>query len=174
MAYEEVNDQWPDNLPVPTGQEAIAAVKRLYRFAMKRPFRGKFKLTSGRRYTYPRSGVYMVNPAGHHFGGWRDLVHDVSHHCHIKLWRGKHEDFGHHDVRHRKLERDMVAYVIEHGWLDGKLRREPKPKPNPVTTRHTSVVRRIRTWESKAKRADNALRKLRRQLRYYEKVEASN
>ena len=25
MAYEEVNDQWPDTMPVPTGQEAIAA-----------------------------------------------------------------------------------------------------------------------------------------------------
>lgn len=33
MAYDIVNRQWPDELPVPTGQEAISAVKRLYRFA---------------------------------------------------------------------------------------------------------------------------------------------
>jgi hypothetical protein len=53
--YASVNAQWPETLPMLTPNEAIAAAKRLYRFGMKRPWRGKWRATSGRRYTYPWS-----------------------------------------------------------------------------------------------------------------------
>jgi hypothetical protein len=161
MAYDPVNRQWPEVLPVPTGQEAISAVRRLYRFAMKKPFRGKFKLTSGNRYTWVKNHVYYVNPQGHHFGGWKDLVHDVSHRCHSIL-RPKDRA---HDPRHEYLERDMVAYVLAQGWLDGKLRREPKPAPDPKVVKLASIEERIKRWRTKQKRAATALKKLERQRR---------
>jgi hypothetical protein len=159
MAYEHVNDQWPDELPTPTGDEAIAACKRLYRFGLKKSWRGKWKLTSGRRYTWPRGSTFYVNPNGEHFGGWRDLVHFMSHYCFSQLMPHRRP----HDSRHEYLEREMVRYVIEQGWLEGKLRRKAKAEPtideiNAAKLAHIEAA--IRRWETKAKRAATALRKL--------------
>lgn len=115
MAYEQVNGQWPDIVPALTGDEAITAAKRLYRFAMKKSWKGKWALTSGRRYTHPRRGVFYVNP-GRKPGwgdpkldsGWRDLVHMMSHYCHWRL----HPGWKPHGPEHHAIEREMVAYVI--------------------------------------------------------------
>jgi hypothetical protein len=168
--YQSVNGQWPaGDLPVPTEQEAVAAVKRLYRLVMKKPLRLRTKITSGRRYTYARRGVMHVNAKGHYFGGWRDLVHDLSHHCHYRLHPG-HKP---HDGRgtHAWIERQMIEHVVNSGWLDGKLRREPKAKPvvDMKAVRHQRALASVKRWEAKLKRAETALRKLRRQARYYER-----
>jgi hypothetical protein len=107
--YHAVNGQWPDEVPVLTGAEAIAAAKRLYRFAMKRKWRGSWKLTSGRRFTWPRGSTFYVNPArgeGLH-GGWRDLVHMMSHYCHRQLYPA-HKPHGGEGTHHH-IEREMVA-----------------------------------------------------------------
>lgn len=161
--YHSVNSKWPDTLPELSGEEALAAAKRLYRFAMKRAWRGKWKLTSGRRYTWPRGGTFYVNPKrdGWAQGGWHDLVHMMSHYCHRQL---RPQDKP-HDPRHEYLERDMVAYVIRSGWLDGKLRKVPKPKPDTKVEKLASIEARIKRWRSKQKRAATALKKLERQQR---------
>lgn len=161
--YQTVNAQWPDKLPPLTAQEAVAAVKRLWRFAMKRPLpTRRWRFTSGNRYNNLYRGI--INPER----GWHDLVHHVSHRCHARLYPGEkaHDEFG----RHAFLEKQMIQHVIASGWLDGKLRRDrpAKPKPDVRAIRHQRVVARIEAWESKRKRAETALRKLRRQRRYYE------
>lgn len=170
MAYEHVNDQWPGDIDrrALSGPEAISAAKRLYRFAMKKPYRGKFKLTSGRRYSWPRRGVFFVNPEKHHFGPWRDLVHDLSHYC---AWR-LHPGAKPHGTQHHFLEKEMVAYVIRSGWLEGKLLKPTKEKPpvNKKAERAARVLARIETWERKKRRAETALRKLKRQASYYAKA----
>ena len=165
VPYQSVNGKWPELVPVPSPQEAMAGAKRLYRFAMKRPFRGKVKPTSGRRYTDIRRGVMYVNAAGHHFGGWKDIVHDLSHYAHARLFP-RHKP---HHSTHAWLERTMVEHVVGSGWLDGRLKREPRPaKPVDLKAeRHARVLARIKAWETKAKRAETALKKLRRQARYY-------
>jgi hypothetical protein len=56
--YTHVNAAWPDIVPKPTPQEALTGAKRLFRLAMGRKFRGTWKLTSGRRHTWPRSRVF--------------------------------------------------------------------------------------------------------------------
>lgn len=168
MAYEHVNAAWPETLPALTGQEAMSAAKRLYRFAMKRPFRGKMKLTSGRRYTWIRCGVFHVNPEGQHFGGWKDLVHCISHYCTHRL----HPKAKSHGPQHAWIERTMIEHVVNSGWLDGKLKRQEKTKQDPKTTRHQNVLTRLARWEAKKRRAETALRKLRRQQAYYERQEA--
>lgn len=171
VRYASVNGSWPEGeLPIPTGQEAISAVKRLYRVAMGKPWKGKLKLTSGNRHTWPSGGVYYVNPnrQGWSFNGWKDIVHAVSHYCHRRL----HPTRKPHDFRHELLEKELVRYVVSHGWLEGKLRREPAPKPDVRTVRAERVKARIEAWERKRRRAETALKKLKRTHRYYEQQQA--
>jgi len=169
--YQSVNGAWPDgDLPVPTSQEAISAAKRLYRLVMKRPFKGKIKPTSGRRYTYIRRGVMFVNANGHHFGGWRDIVHDLSHYCHRRLYP-RHKPHGGKGT-HAWIEREMIEHAVNSGWLDGKLKRPDKAprERNVIAERQARILARITAWESKRKRAETALKKLRRQAKYYDRV----
>lgn len=162
--YDSVNSKWPAIVPEITGAEALAAAKRLYRFAMKRAWAGQWNLTSGRRFTWPRRGTFYVNPNRDGFGvvnGWHDLVHMMSHYCHRQL----HPKRRPHDTRHQYLERDMVAYVVAQGWLDGKLKREPAPASDPKVVKLDRIAAGIKRWEAKQRRAENALKKLRRQQR---------
>jgi len=169
--YSQVNDPW---LSVPGGvttkpdaQEAVSAAKRLYRKAMGKPFRGTFKITSGNRYNWIRRNVFSVNPGGHHFGAWRDLVHDISHYAHQRL----HPDSPAHGSIHRTLERELAIYVIESGWLTGKLKSKAVPKAKPTGDQKrllegARIAERIKSWEAKERRAQNALKKLRKTPAY--------
>jgi hypothetical protein len=167
--YHHVNSLWPDTVPELDGQEAIAAAKRLYRLGIGHAYKGKWKLTSGQRYTWQRSHVFYVNPKYTGRGavnGWHDLVHFMSHYCHWKL----HPGWKPHGPEHHAIERRMVEYVIANGWLDGKLKSKAKTATADVkAVRHARVLARIKTWQAKRKRADTALKKLERQRRYYER-----
>lgn len=177
--YGTVNAAWPDGTNdgrdlKPTPQEALAAAKRLYRFAMKRRFRGKVKLTSGRRHTWVYSGVLYVNPdeAG---GGWHEIVHSLSHYCAYYLFRHRPGQEHNNKVRphgpqHAFLEKEMINYVIKSGWLEGKLKREPKPKKDPRLVKAERVLLGIKKWERKAKLAATKLKKLRAQRKRYAKL----
>lgn len=167
--YATVNGSWPEGkLPPLTGPEAITAVKLLFRFAMKRPLRRTtpFKLTSGNRWTSIYYG--RINPER----GWHDLVHAVSHFCHRRLYPGvkPHDDLG----RHAFLEREMIDYVVKAGWLDGKLKPEPKAAADVRTIRYQRTLDGLARWQSKLKRATTALAKLRRQKAYYERLGINN
>jgi hypothetical protein len=165
--YATVNGQWPDGpLPKLDGDEAIAAAIRLYRFAMKKPLRRSkpLRITSGNR----RTSIYYgrVNPER----GWRDLVHSVSHHCHWRLHPNEkaHDGMG----RHAFLEREMIQYVVDQGWLEGKLKKPERARATKIETqtkRYESILARITAWERKRQRAETALKKLDRQRRYYAK-----
>jgi hypothetical protein len=172
--YQSVNGQWPEGTNEgrdlkPTPEEAIAAAKRLYRFAFKKPYRGEFKITSGRNYTFPRWGVFNVNPDQRN-GGWHELVHSMSHFATSRLYPNANG----HGPQHAFMEREMIKYVVDSGWLDGKLRSKKKPKAtvDPRTVRAARVAARIKSWEAKKRRAENALKKLQRSARYYEKQTA--
>jgi len=181
--YDNVNAVWPDECPIPSPQEALTGARKLVRLALtlkrepsKDPsrqvqptpkFRGEFKLTSGNRYTYPRRGVFYVNPdqSDHRFRGWKGIVHDISH------WAGRrlYPDYDPHDHRHAFIERTLAEHVVKNGWLDGKLKRPKKPKPviDLKAARAARIDQRITAWERKRKRAETALKKLRQQQRYY-------
>jgi hypothetical protein len=171
--YASVNGAWPADLPPISDQEAMIAARRLYRMAFKRTFRGQVKITSGRRYNYIRNGVMYVNPGGHHFGGWRDLVHDLSHYAHRRL----HPNHLPHSHSHAWIEREMIEHVVKSGWLEGKLKRVAK-KPPPTADERTAarlvnLDDRIRRWETKRRRAETALAKLGRQRRRLERSRAA-
>ncbi len=159
--YVRVNGAWPRPIPSLTPQEALSAAKRLYRIAMGRPFKGAMQITSGNRHTWIRQGVFYVNPEN----GWHDLVHDISHYAHWRL----HPDKSGHDFRHAYLEKQLVETVVTKGWLEGKLKRTPKEKPPVQEVRYQRILDRIKAWRTKQKRAANALAKLEKQKKDYEK-----
>jgi hypothetical protein len=160
--YEKVNALWPESaLPSLTAQEAISATKRLYRLGTGKAFKGKFKIATGNRRTWIRNGVFVVNPSK----GWHDLVHSISHLSHYKTHPGKS---GHH-YTHADFERRMIEAVVSKGWLDGGLKREAPVQPDKATLRYQRILTRITSWERKLKRAENALRKLRRSKTVYER-----
>lgn len=180
--YENVNAVWPDNPAIPTGQEALRGARKLVDLALalgpeqnpgwRKKFGGEFKLTSGNRYTWTRRGVFYVNPNRHEWSvgnGWQTIVHNIAH------WAGRrlYPLADPHDHRTAFIERKLAEHVVQSGWLDGKLRREPKPpKPKPtkdemVAAKVAGIDARIKKWEAKHKRAETALKKLRRQRRYY-------
>ena|SRR5215831_17548305 len=163
--YEGVNATWPAGpLPKMTGIEALRAAKRLYRLVMERPWPGQWTIGRGNHRTYPRSGVFLVNPGQ----GWHDLVHDLSHQC----FREMHPGARPHAPGHAYVERQMIAHVVGAGWLAGTLRPKAKPASTAAdraAARQARILDRIAAWESKRKRAENALKKLRRQRAYYER-----
>jgi hypothetical protein len=179
VKYARVNGAWPAELPPITDHEAIELVRRLYRKFMGRSYTGQFKIASGNRNTTPRRGVYYVNPQrvykwGGHEAGWKDIVHDVSHHVH---WR-KFPKNKPHSATHASLEREMIRHVVASGWLAGKLKRIEKPAAAPPTAAEVAASKigaldvRIKRWESKRRRAENALAKLNRQRRRLERQAA--
>ena len=167
-----VNDKWPRSYPMPTDQEAITGAKRLYRKAMGRPWPGKVKIVRGNRHTWIRFHgfvhVLLVNPnQSNGFGGWRSIVHGISHYCHRRL-NPRDKD---HSDKQAYLEHDLTDYVLENGFLEGKLKSKatPKKKTDPVQTRYLKMIERKKNWEKKLTRAQNALKKVKTEMRQYEK-----
>jgi hypothetical protein len=92
---------------------------------------------------------------------------------------------GHFLVVHRGTMSDKnprPTRRVEQAWkvtapAEPKLHKPPapqpqKPKPDIKQVRHQRLLQRIKQWETKRKRAENALRKLKRQVKYYERAQA--
>jgi len=182
--YEIVNATWPESdLPALTDHEATTAARRLYRygfslFDIKRTFRGEVRITSGKRHTWVygergrvvagryvrhRSQVMMIN-AGK---GWHEVVHGLSHYVHHEC---RPHETGHRDG-HAWVERKMIEHVVAQGWLTGKLKRPERAKPdrNVKAENYERVCQRLRKWESRLKRAQTTIKKLRQSRRRYER-----
>jgi len=175
--YREVNAAWPgERYPVPTPQEALRGTRRLIRKAHSlaiadgvipkhaskpRYWTKDLQLTSGNRHTNIWRGV--VNPNENNFYGWHEIVHSVSHWAQRHYWGGES-----HGPRHVWIEKELVDYAVAN-FLDCQLKSRAKPKPltNKTDVRAQRVASGIKRWEAKIRRAQNALRKLRRQERYY-------
>ncbi len=162
-----VNSKWPtDRNLVPTDAEAIKGVKRLYRKAMGRPWRGKVEVTSGNRHTWIRRGVLYVNPNRRR--GWPGIVHSISHWAHMK----KNPNDRPHSDRQAYIERDLVDYVLASGWIEGALKpqpRKPKEKVDIVKVRYQRILEREARWKAKLSRAENAWFKANKERREYER-----
>jgi hypothetical protein len=114
--YRRVNAVIPPDTPPPSEKEAINAVRRLYRFVTKNKWRGKVKITSGRRYTWPRGTTYYINPnrTGGRFGGWHSLLHDLSHYLH---WYQHGRSLRPHAREHARLELGLAREALRRGWI---------------------------------------------------------
>lgn len=165
-------EAWPATIPALDGPEACKAVRRLWRKFLGAPCPYELRITSGNRTTWKSSSptvmrgrrvpTFNVNPEQ----GWRDLVHDLSHWFHRKLYPKKNP----HNPLHAHLEAEMIAHVVASGWLDGALKSRPAPKVRDVVAeRAARIEERIAAWEAKERRARNALKKLRPRQRYYQR-----
>jgi hypothetical protein len=181
VKYASVNGAWPENLPPLGDQEAIKLVRRLYRKFMGRKCTVPIRITTGNRLTWHRGDRFDVNPNrtknGNIDQGWPDIVHLLSHYVHGR----KFPHHKPHDGRgtHAFIERSMIEHVVNSGWLEGKLKREPRPKKPPLTAEELTDARIenladcIKRWESKRRRAETALVKLNRQRRRLERSKAA-
>lgn len=180
--YARVNAAWPAGpLPKLTGEEALKATRRLFRFCKLAKHR--LALTSGRRHTWYRYGTFYVNPDK----GWHNLVHNISH------WVERCRTGDAHSKTHARLELRLVKQVVKRGWLEGKLRRQPKPtlvdaaraacdpmaQPTPLIRRATPdeeklahARRMMAKATTRAKRAQTILRKWARRVARLEKKAA--
>lgn len=120
-------------------------------------------------------------------GGWcRIRVPKGSVHLARLAWLVQHEIYHLFGVRHRDMPHAVnhwssagIAAAREHyshliDRYGDVVHETPEPAKTVVTaeqkqaSRLASIEERIARWESKARRAENALKKLRRQKRYYE------
>lgn len=167
--YQRVNDAWCGRgKEVPPLAVASKAVRALWREALGKALKAKVIETSGNRTTglTRRDGVRVLSVnCG---SGWATIVHHLSHEAHIYRPKpaGEHR---HHGPSHAVLELRLVRLVLDKGWLD-EPPSTPKPKADPRLVRAVRVAQRIAAWEAKQRRAANALKKLRRQQAYYERV----
>lgn len=139
----------------------------------------------GRSHVHGRSVV--VNT----MRGWWPMIHDLAHGYH----RIKNVGARPHDPKQALIERAMIEEVVARGWLEQKPAKvkepaEPEAMPEAMPEpskpiegtqaidskralqlkRQMSVLKRIEQWERKLRRADNAIRRLKKQARYYERA----
>lgn len=165
--YERVNAAWPEIMPTMPADEQVAIARRMYRFVMGETWTGPVILTSGNRYTWIRRGTLYVNPE-QPINGRRGLVHLLSHYFDNRLNR----DTAPHASSHARLELRMVKEIVKRGYLSGSLRKIEKPvqsKTDQKLVKYGHILASIERWERKQKRTENALKKLRRQAKYYER-----
>lgn len=167
MRYDEINRAW-DAAEVPpiTRLEAERAARRLFKRFGK--VEDGSPSMSGPA-AFRRVRACWVSASGRRTDkGWPRLVHDVSH----DIWRRRHPRLRPHAPGHGALELEITRYVLGKGWLAGAL-RPPEPKRATASERHAKrlveTITAIDRWESKQRRAGNALRKLRARLRRLER-----
>jgi hypothetical protein len=96
------------------------------------------------------------------------MIHDASHY----VFEKRHPHARPHDGGHATLERQMAKYVEAKGWPVHEAVHKPKAK---TVTDDTTKLERLRAssarWESKQRRAERAIRKLAKRIKYYERKE---
>jgi len=136
--------------------------------------------------SYTKSGdVDNGYSSGHAWVGGRHMTVSVSKENLDKV------DFAHviaHEMAHirglqHKQMNGRIAYSRVGNWREFYAWAETLPlevkevkakqKADVQETRYESVLTRLKSWETKLKRASNAIKKLRTQQRYYEKALAA-
>ena len=165
-----VHDLWnshPNQGVPPSPEEAIKGFKILYRAATGRTFKGVIKITSGNRHTWCRRGVWTLNPndTNSFFGGWREIVHSMSHWFHSR----NNPSLAPHHPKQAYLERKLTEVALRRGFLDGKLKPKPKPPVDELAVAMQRLEAREKSWATKHKRATNALARLKKERKSLER-----
>lgn len=139
---------------------AMNYIRAFWKQVMGSKFPYDLRVGSGNRRTWCHGGVFTVNPDQ----GWHDINHDMSHYLERRITGDAHSD------HHLRLERDGAKLICRRF-----LRDEPYEPPKAqvrdlVAERAARVEKNIANWEKKQSRANNALKKLYKKRRYYEKA----
>jgi hypothetical protein len=176
MRYAPVESALPEMLPVIKRVDALKMYVRLVnRFGRDLdaiPV-GVLEARGGRpiesRRTTGRKCWASSKPtrSADHDHGWGRMIHDASHY----VFRLRHPNARPHDGGHAKLEREMAEYAATR-LIPAFIEHQTVKKVRPTLSEkvaHTQDL--IIRWERKAKRADTALKKLRRRLKALERKE---
>ena len=178
--YGQVNRMFPESLPILERDEAERAYKKLVaKFGTKQvwsEYRGKWvteKLAVYRwRYKGTKTWKVRVRKCWLSLNGdtntlskgWRRLVHDVSHYVHDFRFPNSND----HDLAQAKIEQEMAQFVIDSGWLEGKLKSKPKTKPTKDEKQNAKIInleKLIKSWETKEQRAKTYIKKYKTKLK---------
>ena len=178
--YGQVNRMFPKQLPILEKDEAERAYKKLIaKFGTKQVWSEysnkwitkKMKVRRIRKFgektfkTEVRKCWLSLNGDTNTLHkGWRRLVHDVSHYVHDFRF----PDSSNHDLAQAVIEKEMVNYVINQGWLEGKLKTKLKPKLTKDEKQNAKIIsleKLIKSWETKEKRAKTYIKKYRLKLK---------
>ena len=179
--YGQVNRMFPKQLPILEKDEAERAYKKLIaKFGTKKVWSEyysgqwitkKMKVRQTRKRgtktwkTRVRKCWLSLNGNTNTLSkGWRRLVHDVSHYVHDFRF----PDSSNHDLAQAVIEKEMVNYVINQGWLEGKLKTKLKPKLTKDEKQNAKIIsleKLIKSWETKEKRAKTYIKKYKTKLR---------
>ena len=80
-----------------------------------------FFITSGRRVTWPRNGVWSVNPDQCGMG-FAEIAHMVSHYIHRYVNPGLWRQRGGSHSGHALVEQHLVDYAVQHRWVEDGLK----------------------------------------------------
>ena len=185
--YGQVNRMFPNQLPILEKDEAERAYKKLVaKFGTKKVWSEysnkwitkKMKVRQTRKKGCPlgnanprywkvkvrKCWLSLNGDTNTLSKGWRRLVHDVSHYVHDFRFPNSND----HDLAQAKIEQEMAQFVIDSGWLDGKLKSKPKVKPTKDEKKLVKVknlCKLISSWEKKEKTAQTYLKKYRLKLK---------
>jgi hypothetical protein len=167
--YQPVSATWATvDKPAITRDEAERAARLLYRKFGKKAesvhqrFDMKFTGKARRCWISSKPNVGLNR-------GWERLVHDVSH----RIFDKRCPHLRPHHSAHSHLEAEIAAFVVASGWLQGKLKPPQKSKPAPDQVRALKIARMdaaLARWDTKQRRAVNAIRKLKTQRRRLERA----
>ena len=132
-------------------------IRAMYRQVMKKKFPYRFHIGSGNRRTWAEYGTFTVNPDQ----GWHDINHDMSHWLERRLSGSAHSD------SQLRLEQDGAALICRR-FLRDEPYVDPKKARDMVAVRAARVDAGVKRWEAKLKRAATALKKLKKQQKYYQ------
>lgn len=147
---EQKRNVWPNH--------AMSFVRAIWKMQTGRKFPWRIRIGSGNRDTWLRSGVFTVNPDQ----GWYEINHSMAHFIERRTSGLAHSD------KQLRCERDGATLIVRR-FLETEPPPEKETRDLPAE-RAVRVEKKIKRWESKAKRAQTALRKLRRQKCYYDRA----
>jgi|TARA_R100001463_G_scaffold47185_4_gene95983 hypothetical protein len=163
-----------NNNTLPTFKECKSAIKRLYRFEMKKslPKHYTFKETSGNRHTWCQAYEWRINNQSN----WRDIIHSA---CHWIEYRKYGSEAKIHNLNSFRMEKRFVEYAYKHKWHMGSLIRQTKPKVEVnkdvlmIERLTNNILRKELKLKTTIKRTETLLKKDRKKLRYYQKKVAN-
>jgi len=118
-----------------------------------------YRYADRRRDGWGRTCWASTKPTRDHDKGWGRLIHDVSHIIH----EFRHPKERPHGPLHSGVEREVQHYVEAQGWLAQTIKPSLTLNQRRIV-RRSNLEARLKRWETKHKRAINAIRKLRRSL----------
>lgn len=185
--YGQVNRMFPEQLPILEKDEAERAYKKLVaKFGTKKVWSEysnkwitkKMKVRQTRKKGCPlgnanprywkikvrKCWLSLNGDTNTLSKGWRRLVHDVSHYVHDFRFPNSNN----HDLAQAKIEQEMAQFVIDSGWLEGKLKSKPKTKPTKDEKQNAKIInleKLIKSWETKEQRAKTYIKKYKTKLK---------